>query len=1272
MTDHGTGLFEKKIRKGIQSYVRVTAILILPVFYFVILFFLASRARETAAIQINTLFAQKLSLRVILLFSIYPIAWLCASAKRFCLFHRIPLFTRVIYIIFFGGIVSAHIVTWMAVHAGQYSFFTLECLIRYDLMLLDFYVYWKSDRKGMETGIKCLSVILWLSAIYGITECFLPDKFVLFRAFEGRAKSVYTNPIISGSAWLMGFWLPFPGKKRWISGLVKSCYAAAIFFTISKDAWIGLGVSIVLYLILNRKELIKKWDRRQKKYILLYIGLLLVLLIGFLCINHEYKELILVRWTNVQTDISFLNRLYHVQDTMRYMVHDAPVARVIFGYGNSLSREFIKSTPHFTGITNLDNQYIISLYEFGLVGLLCLILWAAVCCRAAIKGDSWQKAAGMGITAMLIPIGTYDPFQWEIITFLLLLLSVIAMTGTLITKPAKAAVRKAARVTGCVLAVGIVAIMVWPYLISWCRTLYYSLLDLYAGKPRFLVMVWYAVGIVSVCAAVCLLLYSFLAFCLPGKKRFVVIGVLSAIFVTWIGWGNRIIATEEKKLEPLIAEERELLQLIMSQAEGHVYEDRYPGIYQKYEKKIRASVFTGESIIPGDATTILTGGSECLTSLLEKGFLFSYLSEDHVLYTDDVHLIRALEAYGSHMTSYYHSYKSLENLSDPESVAEYDIHRFYNPAGRLVREENYTIEGEKTINVKGYFAKEWSYDMSGRLAAERHYGTDGQPSILPDGYSILEKEYDASGHTIWQRFYDGYHEPVLKGYEYSAIYDIYNAKGQIIREEYYGTDGELAELSGGYAATEREYDKEGNLTVQTYYDIENKPVRISSGYWKIVRTFNDKKQAVREEYFNVDGTAAWMPNGYYGQEMEYDEAGNISVIRFLDAGGNPMTRMQGYAEIHRSYNSQGQIILEEYYGIDGKPIVNTSGYAGTRREYDAAGNLTVQTFYDVEGKPLTTTAGYWKLEREYSFRRKVIRESYFDISENPVLTGAGYASFETDYDEAGNAVVVRYYDAGGNPVMRTDGFAELRRVYENRKVIQETYYNIDGEPVLISEGYAGITKEYDPFGNLTVQSFLGLEGEPVLCKTGYWKKVQHFDNRNLLIREEYYDLSGNLIENPSGFAATEMEYDEQGNRILWRYYNAAGEQTTREQGYALLHRIYSEDGNLLREEYADFEGNLVCFYAGYAAYEREYDEVRNMISESYYDPYGNPTVQRKGYWKVELEYNDRRQIVRETYLGVDGRLAASQDGYAIVERKYDEKGILVDQTCYDINEQPIS
>ena len=1271
MTDESTGIFTDKVRTGLSYYIRATAILILPVFYFVILYFLTARAWETAVVQINMLFAQKLSLRVIILFSIYPIAWICASAKRLYLFHKLPIFTRVIYLILLGGIVSAHVVTWLAVRAGQYAFFTFESLIRYDLILIDVYVFWKTDRKGLETGLKCLNVLIWLSAIYGIAEIFLPEKLTLYRVFEGRAKSIYTNPIISGSVWLMGFWMPFPGRNRWLNGLVRSCYVAAIFFTVSKDAWIGLGVSVVLYLIWNREEIIKQWVKQQKRHVYIYAGLLFVLLIGFLGTNAEYKKLVFSRWVNLQTDNSFLYRLYHLQDTLQYLVHDAPFVRNIFGFGNSLSREFIKSTPHFTGTTNLDNQYLISLYEFGLFGLLCLIMWAAVCCRAAMKGNSWQKAAGMGIMAMLIPIGTYDPFQWEIVTFLLLVLSIIAMTENRI-QPTKAAVGKTARITGCVLAVVLLFVWAWPYVISWCRTLYYSLQDLYAEGHYYLAVLCFAAGLAAACAAVCFLLYNFFALHLPEKKKLLVTGILSVISLIWIGWGSRIIAEKGEKLDPLIQGESELLQLIMTQAEGHVYEERYPWIYQKYEKKIQASVFNGESIILGDSTTILTGGGNCLSDLLEKGFLFTYLSEDHSLYTDDIRLIRALETYGAHMTSYYHAFNSLDNLSNPESLSEYDIHRFYTPIGGLVREETYTTEGEKTINANGYFAKEYSYDLSGRLIAERHYGPDGQPCILPDGYSILEKEYDANGHLTWQRFYDGYHEPVLKGYEYAAVHNIYNTKGQIIREEFYGTDGELKELSGGYAATEREYDAAGNPAVLTYYNKDNQPVRNSSGYWKIVKIFNDKKQAIREEYFNTDGSAAWMPNGYYVQEMEYDEKGNISVIKFLDSEGNPAMRIQGYTELHRTYNSQRQIVLEEYFGSDGNPIVNVGGYASTRYEYDTVGNLTVQTFYGLDGNPLTTTSGYWKLVREYNFRKKAIRESYYDINEKPVMIGAGYASFTTDYDDIGRAAVIRYYGLDGNPVLREDGFAELRRLYDGRLVIQEAYYDTEGKPVFHKDGYVGVAKEYDERGNLIVQMYLGMEEEPVQCQAGYWKKVQRFDSRNLVIREEYYDIYGNPAENTSGYAADEMEYDEDGNRILWRYYNASGKQIVHSQGYALLHRVYSEDRKFLREEYTDIEGNPVCFLGGYAAYEREYDEERNMISECYYDEHGAPAVQQKGYWKIERQYNERRQIVRESYRGTDGTLTALQDGYAIVVMEYDENGYLLDKRYYDVNERLIS
>ena len=553
MTVQSTGLFEKKIREGLKYYVRATAILILPVFYFVILYFLAARAWETAAFQINMLFAQKLSLRVIILFSIYPIGWVCVSAKRLFLFDKHPLFSKVIYIILLGGIVSAHIVTWLAVRAGQYPFFTFESLIRYDLMLLDIYVYWKSDREGMEIGIKVLSILIWLSAIHGIAEFIFQNELVLFSSNEVRARSVYTNPIISGSVWLMAFWMHSLGKKDWLNGFVKCCYVAAIFFTVSKDAWIGLGASVILYLIWNRKSIAKKWNRQQRCFVFIYIVVLLVLFIGVLFLNDEYRNFVFLRWTNVQTDSSFIHRLYHVQDTLQYLVHDAPFVRKIFGFGNSLSREFIKSTPHFTGLTNLDNQYLITLYEFGLLGLLCLLLWAVVCCSAAKRGDSWQKAAGMGIVAMLIPIGTYDPFQWEIVTFLLLLLSVIALTGNII-QPSKAAIRKTARTVVCILMVGLLIAWVWPCVISWYRTLYNSLLDLYVGKQVFLVMLCFVTGIVVTSVVVYFLIYSLLAFSLPGKKTIVTIGILFAISFVWIGWGNWKIAAEEKKLISSIKE----------------------------------------------------------------------------------------------------------------------------------------------------------------------------------------------------------------------------------------------------------------------------------------------------------------------------------------------------------------------------------------------------------------------------------------------------------------------------------------------------------------------------------------------------------------------------------------------------------------------------------------------------------------------------------------------------------------------------------------------
>ena len=1137
-----TNTFAIKIKRGIDCYVKITAIAILPAFYFAILYYLAARAWSSAVFTINLQFAQKLSRMVIGVFSIYPILWLSVSIKGLVSSEKVPVFTRVLHWVFLAGIISAHVVTWLAVRAGQYEFYTFEFLIRYDLILLDIYAYWKSDRKGLEAGLKCLSVLLWLSAIYGIIELFFPGQVALFNeiSLEGRVKSVYTNPIISGSVWLMGFWLPFPSHKKWARGFVRCCYVVAIIFTISKDAWIGLGISIVIYLIWNRKKIIKKTGKHQIFCISIFAGITCILGIVFFSINRSYIERILSRWNNFQRQYGFLLRLYHAQDTVHYVIHDAPFIRQLFGFGNSMSREFIKTTPHFTGITNLDNQYIISLYEFGIFGLLCLILWAAVCCWAALKGDSWQKAAGMGITAMLLPIGTYDPFTWDIITFLLLLLSVLTLTE-LRLDPGKTAIRKGIIKAAVVLAFVAFAFWAWPYAISWCKTLYYSLIDLNQNQENYILVgrFCFASGLLCIGVVVSILVYSVLSFQMLGKKETVITGVFLSLSFAWILWGNGRIIAEAKKLEPLLNEESELLRIVMNNAEGYVYEDQYPWIYQKQEEGLRASVFSGEAIIPGDSTTILTAGTYCSNDLLSWGYLFSYISKDHALYTDDVKLIRALEAEGMRFTSYYHNYDNYEDLSGQLKSTGYDIHRFYDPVERLVHKEYYNDKGEKEINSDGYFAVTYLYDQWGNKTEEQFYGTDGNLKI-----------------NIW-------------GYAVKKCYS--NDFGQMFREEFYGLEYEPVVNNNTAFAQEYEQDLSGNIIVYRYYDKENHLVKTPGGYAILRRTYNALKQILSDRFYGVEDEPI-LVGGRHVTVYERDEAGNPICERFLDLNENPVLISSGYAQVRRKYDERNQVIREEFYGTEGEPVINANNVFAQEYEYDSAGNITVFHYFGEDNQPVLTTNGYATLKRTYNERHQIISESYFGMGDEPIIVN-GYHSTTFERNEIGDPTCQRYYDLYENPVKVSDGYAMTIRVYnEKQQIVRQEFYGLDDERVLCTAGYFAIEYEYDDAGNQIECRFYDINDQPVISSLGYAILFQAFDEKNQLIREEYYGKDREPIER-NGYHRVDYRRDSAGHVIEEFRYSVIGDPAEGTDGYAHAVRRYNENGEIEIERRYDAHGN---------------------------------------------------------------------------------------------------
>lgn len=59
----------------------------------------------------------------------------------------------------------------------------------------------------------------------------------------------------------------------------------------------------------------------------------------------------------------------------------------------------------------------------------------------------------------------------------------------------------------------------------------------------------------------------------------------------------------------------------------------------------------------------------------------------------------------------------------------------------------------------------------------------------------------------------------------------------------------------------------------------------------------------------------------------------------------------------------------------------------------------------------------------------------------------GYAWIERDYDEWGQITVERYYDAEKNPTTNKNGYAEIRYEYNKWGIDKTKNFNLDGVEV---------------------------------------------------------------------------------------------------------------------------------------------------------------------------------------------------------------------------------
>ncbi len=970
------------------------------------------------------------------------------------------------------GIATSHLSTIGAWHRGAISLKELLLLVMYDLVLIATLENWTANREGVYRGIEILAVLLWLTAVYGIVEHFIYGEIpFLYSEAEnsGRIISVFRNTIVAGSAWLIGFWLPFPTEKKWLQWAVKLTFVLAIFFTISKNAWLGLAFSLLVYTLFS----FRNWDKK-----IVLTGLLMGLVGGVAAIaillKSEYFQFIVRRFADFQTQGSVLARLQHIQDTWKYMTQETDFFHQLIGWGYATSWEFVENSPHCYGPTFrcIDNQYFTSWFEFGLISVVCLFLWGEKVVSQIRSDNKYIQGLAISVTAMLIPMATYDPFRWEIVMIFLIPMSGIVMSE----KPLM--IRREVMCGACVAgAVLISEATQAPVIIRVVRTTAQFMAESH-GWDALLTegVLWSGVIICTLGLMICCFRMGVTLkkhnLTNPQELVFLIrkLWIVSGISATLVVICHIEVLKAEKKYAPLLEKEREVMEILRDSANGKICVDQYPELYQRKFGHISGEIFRGDGVIRADETTVISESGKENRRLLNQGFLFLEMSEAHVLYTDDTHLIEALQNAGYHLTGYYNVARWLK-LADGHTEekmwkGEISLYNGNYSANVTFGDNNYSTENTK-VYLTIWDKTHDQLSASGELTFDESVDHTIEFSVSDDmGYATVlnvESNY-----------------PVEIEIKQLVEYDVHNTfdyTDRLTKVEYYTTDG-IKTLGPEKCFAERySYNKRSDRVVIEYLD-ENDQLTISRmGCAVRKRKYDRYHRFIKEKYYGTDGEKVALASGEYGVKVKYNDKGLYAQTTYLGKDDSPVLSSLGYAQIRFFYDEWDRVIREEFYDEDLKPLKTVEKPAAQEYERDLDGRVVEKHLYAADGESFVTPEGWSAVKYHYSDSDTWDLATYFDADDKQVLLSWGYSSEERVFDSVGNLLEERFLDIDGNLCMTAIGYACVKRSYdENARIVLESYWDEKMEPVNNLEGFHELHFQYDTDGTLKESVKMTVEG----------------------------------------------------------------------------------------------------------------------------------------------------------------------------------------------------
>ncbi len=888
----------------------------------------------------------------------------------------------------------------------------------------------ESVKKAME----------WMWLVLFAAEAIGVANYLIIHDFNTRMYFLFTNPIAEGDAAIVFTMISlFYIDKTWqkVAGILLSI--AVVVTGSLRMASAVLVLLVISYVVWNRKGIAEKigvnfagFGKRRTLY-LVGGGILVIVLGGafFLSKNldggsfNKLFERYMSVFSSVTRDV-YLNFYGDLSLKIRIMAIDqalnayreGSIFNHLFGHGLLSGYYAIKPTMTMLTMSEaeaagpIENAFIALFSDYGALALvLYLGVYVSALCSIVKSKLETVRISAMFVV-VIMTLSTFIDMEYWINLIFFVWVFIGLYLGYLIKAEEKHFLLPSL-LFGAVVSLNLFFLPVGYSLI---RTLMNSLVVMIgkSGAVAFMVvcvgiyiiLLWYLCQLISMG----ILRYQRDVAVKPVVIRTVIAGLLMALLLII---GDVSIKRVALMLDECLNGEKEIVAVIKKNADGIIYNDTYPLIYDEYFGNIKGTLFSGASLAPKKDTTVIVSRDEEQYLLSKAGFLYLPISSQDAIYTNDDGVIKALNDKGYNLTGYNTEVWKVKDDNGKNA----DLY-----------------PGEYTADFSLKF--DTSYDTTDENGAENNAAdridSDYQVcrlTICADNVGtpyadvpIMRSQFDDNGELEYSVPFSCYAKDCsfnvsaaddkvasalsVESISYQRTPSIdmrvkVNEEGRVILEEFFDLDGNPVPGGEGSHAREYEYGNTPNWSVKRYLGMDLKPYVLDDTYAELRREFNDKLLVTREAYYDEKGNLRAQSGGFAIAEYEYDDLGNKTDFRYYDATEEPVLVSEAYWHLKVSYNDKKQNILEMYYGLDDQPLMQADGSYGHAREYDDNGNVSYCTYLDENGKPTTNAWGYTSWKRAYNDKKQNIHEEYYDTDGNLTEVDGGYSSVDYEYDDNG-------------------------------------------------------------------------------------------------------------------------------------------------------------------------------------------------------------------------------------------------------------------------------